>query len=256
MQGQAKDAAESYLNWWALAGVDYLYRDEVMPFLTPPEPLLHTETRADSAPAPVAAVPQQAAAQSFDAATLPDNLQDFHRWLSNSPALPGAGWSAHRVLPRGIAQSGLMVISDFPDGADIEQQTLFSGGPGKLLSAMLGAIGIPLEQVMLTPLCFTRPPGGRLDPQAERDLVAIARHHIALAQPKTLLVLGDRTSRALIGMDMREGRSWLRSVNHFHGSVDAVITFHPRFLLERPQYKRAAWDDLKLLRKELGKNHA
>lgn len=252
MQGYETDAAESYLNWWQLAGVDYLYSDEPQPFLAPPPALSAFDAPADSRGAAAQnASPAAPANVAQRIGTLPDTLEGFYDWLATSPALPGAHWSQHRILPRGNPQSGFMVISDCPDGADMEQRQLFSGGPGKLLTAMLKAIDIDLDDVLLTPFSYTRPPGGRIDPENGRILLSIMHHHLKLLQPKRLLLLGDKTSRALVGTDLREGRGWLRDVNYDGAKVASVVTFHPRFLLERPQFKRDAWQDLKMFKKDL-----
>ncbi len=255
MQGQAIDVAESYLSWWALAGVDYAYRDEATPLLAPPTLNPLPQAHNDS-PALAAMTAPQAPVTPAELGPLPATLDAFYEWVRTSPALPGANWSPVRLLPRGSVTSGLMVFTDVPDAADIEQQMLVAGAQGKLLTAMLAAIGINIDEVLIAPLSFTRPPGGRIDAGAARDLLAIAQHHIALAKPRRILILGDRTSRALTGMDIREGRGWLRNVNHDNATTGATVTFHPRFLLERPQFKRATWEDLKLLKKELGPTDA
>ena len=252
MQGDLKDVAESYLNWWQLAGVDYNYIDEPQSFLTPLTPMPSVDVAADSR-APAAPASKN---EPRKLGTLPDTLDAFNDWLATTPALPGLHWSQHRILPRGKADSGIMVISDCPDGADFEQRQLFSGTGGKLLAAMLAAIDIKLDDVLLTPLSYTRPPGGRIDPDNGKLLTAIMQHHIKLVQPKRILLLGDKTSRALAAMDLREARGWLRNVNYDGGTVPAVVTFHPRFLLERPQFKREAWEDLKMFKRDLIENNA
>lgn len=252
MQGYETDAAESYLNWWQLAGVDYHYSDEPQPFLAPPAPISTPEVIADSRETMSQAAPVRLA----DIGPLPDTLEAFYEWLATTPTLPGLNWSQYRILPRGNPGSRIMVISDCPDGADMEQRQLFSGGSGKLLTAMLKAIDISLDDVVLTPFSYTRPPGGRIDSENGRSLTTIMLHHIKLLQPKRLLLLGDKTSRALVGTDLREARGWLREVNYDGAKVASVVTFHPRFLLERPQFKREAWEDLKMFKKDLTQTDA
>src|SRR3569623_1846141 len=66
-----------------------------------------------------------------------------------------------------------------------------------------------------------------------------------------VLVLVDAPSRALLGADVARARESLRVVNLMNGksavTVEAVASFHPRFLLERPAQKAEAWRDLQLL---------
>jgi DNA polymerase len=66
-----------------------------------------------------------------------------------------------------------------------------------------------------------------------------------------MLILGDATSRALIGSNVMEARQELRDIAHDTGSLRAIATFHPRFLLQRPAAKALAWQDLQLLRQHL-----
>jgi DNA polymerase len=79
---------------------------------------------------------------------------------------------------------------------------------------------------------------------AEREACAeIARRHIALVQPKRLLLLGDGPSLALLGKPASQARGHVHKVE----GVRAVATFHPRQLIKRPLDKSLAWRDLLLL---------
>lgn len=218
------DDFASALDWWREAGVDTLVADEPRDWLAPP-------TRA----APVVA-PSPAA--------MPETLAAFVAWMAATPDLPGD--PAARIAPIGNAASGLMILTDMPDPDDIDAGALFAGAAGRLLDRMLGAIGRDRASAYIAPLLPVRIAGGMDDDQTAR-IADIARHHVALAAPKRLLLLGQAASRAILGMEMVAARQKLHEVNHAGGTVFAVASFHPRSLLERPAWKAMAWADLRLV---------
>lgn len=96
-----------------------------------------------------------------------------------------------------------------------------------------------------------RPPGNR-NPEAD-ELAACApilAAQFAALQPKVVLSLGAVATQALLGTKEAIGK--LRGRIHPYGSAVLIPTFHPAFLLRNPgqEYKRMAWDDLKLAKRE------
>jgi uracil-DNA glycosylase family 4 len=96
-----------------------------------------------------------------------------------------------------------------------------------------------------------RPPGNR-NPEAD-ELAACAPMlgaQFAALQPKVVLSLGSVATQALLGTKEAIGK--LRGRIHPYGSAVLIPTFHPAFLLRNPgqEYKRMAWDDLKLAKRE------
>ena len=223
-----RQLAASTLEWWSDAGVDTLIADEPRDW----------RVQAQAVAAPVAGV----ASPVVEAPRrLPETLAEFVEWRVG-PEAPEAGWNGSPARPEGDAASGLMIVLDCPEG-----DALLDGAPGRLFDRMLAAIGRDRASIYLTALAASRPIGGRLPPEAEPALTSLLRHHIALTAPKRLLVIGSAASRALIGMDSARARGSLRAVNLDTGTVDAVVSWHPRFLLENPARKADAWKDLQLL---------
>src|SRR5262249_49760866 len=69
-------------------------------------------------------------------------------------------------------------------------------------------------------------------------------------QPAVILALGNFAAQTLLGT--KDGITRLRGRPYLYRDIILVPTFHPAFLLRNPgdQYKRMAWDDLKLARRE------
>ena len=247
MIGEPFQAIKSSLDWWADAGLVDAVSDQPCNWLAPAEraiPLASVAIERPAAP-PVSSSP---VAQPVDA-VLPDTLPQFDAWLADSPALPGTDWSMRRLLPTGPADSPLMLLSDVPDPADIEAERLFSGKQGQLLDAMLAAVGMARDVCRVGSIALTRPVGGRIDEAASQALTAITRHHIALARPKALLLLGQQSAQ-LVAEETIAPVPRQRLFNHNGVTVALFAIHHPRLLLERPLLKRPAWEVLKRVREQ------
>lgn len=235
-------AAASLMRWWRDAGVDTLVDDAPRNWLAAPKPAL-----VASAPAPRAAA---APAHAPKAAALPDTLDALLAWMRDSGDAPEAGWGRTRLLPAGNPSADIAIVIDAPDAADVATGALLSGPIGALFDKMLAAIGQSRESIWLMPLATIRPL--KRPPEAViRRLAEIARHQIGLVAPKRVLIMGDTPSRALIGTEVIPALGKTHALNLGAATVEAVATFHPRLLEERPKYKAQAWKDLQLLVKDL-----
>lgn len=239
----------SALRWWEEAGVDVLVEDIAEPWLArvsaPIAPSGQAESSTAAAPMP-AAVPAPAAAPA--PRTLPENLADFVTWMMADSSVPEAGPPALRLRPFGAPGAPLLIVTDMPELGDADSGQLMSGAVGQLFEAMLAAMGQDRQSVYCLPLCPGRPPTGRLPNSALKDLGDLARHHIALAEPKAVWLLGQATSRALIEADSTATLDKIgQNINHFRGKVPCIASLHPRLLLQAPQRKASVWKDMQVL---------
>ena len=118
---------------------------------------------------------------------------------------------------------------------------------GLLFERMLSAIGRDRDSVYTIALSPSRPATTLVAEQDMPLLKALALHHVKLAQPKRLWLMGNATSRALLGLDAIAARGCLHQINHEGINVEAVVSFAPPFLLKNPLRKAAAWADMQAL---------
>jgi uracil-DNA glycosylase len=225
-------ALASAFDWWIGAGVDTLVDEAPRDWLA----------KAAPPPAAPAGVPEQQ-----PPAALPASLPELHGWLATTDALPGDPPRTQRLAPVGDPASGLMIVLDMPEDADAEAGVLLGGEAGLLFDRMLAAIGRGRESVYIAPLAPARAPGGRIEASTGKRLAEIMRHHIRLANPRAVLTMGDEAAFALLGARVPALRAGLRDLYLDGGTVAAIATFHPRFLLRYPARKADAWTDLRLL---------
>jgi len=238
----------SLMMWWQDAGLDVLVDEAPRNWLA---------TAGRSAPAPDAE--QQAVARQRSAApatpasspvTFPETLPAFQAWLASSDKLTIPLHA--RIAAAGDPRSGLMVLVDLPEAEDVASGKLLSGPAGALFDKMIAAIGRSRETLYLSAMAPGRPSGGYVDKASGALFVELARHHVALAKPRALLLMGDQPARAFLGQGFVEARGRVHDVALPGGNAKAVVSFHPRTLLQHPDQKRRAWEDLQMLMKIFG----
>ena len=227
----SSEAAASALRWWTDAGVDSLVAEE-------PRDWLGTRETVPSGAAP-----------AHQADVFPGQLELFLEYLRTSDRLSFASPSAPRICPSGDPASGLMIMADMPSVEDCSAGSLFSGEAGQLFDRMLGAIGRDRDSIYLAALSCIRSPTGRLSGDPASRCTTLARHHIGLAAPKILLLLGDEVSKALLGLPASRARGRWHEVQTHAGPIKAMVTYRPSYLLDQPAAKAHAWADLQMLAK-------
>jgi len=154
------------------------------------------------------------------------------------------------VFGVGNPHADWLVIGEAPGAEEDRQGKPFVGAAGKLLDAMLQAIGLSREQnVFVANMLKCRPPGNR-DPKAEEVAACLPylMRQIAAIKPKLILAVGRIAAQSLLATDVPLGR--LRGRVHRFGplSTALIVTYHPAYLLRSPAEKRKAWEDLKFAR--------
>ncbi len=245
--GSSADIA-SLMGWWQDAGLDVLIDEAPRNWLASASKPVAPPVPAPVAPVRTVAAPQAAPPPS--ATSFPGTLPAFREWLAGTDALT-IPLSA-RVPPTGDPASGLMVLIDLPEADDTMIGRLLSGPAGELFDKMLAAIGRSREQLYLAAMAPGRPAGGYVDKASGALFVELARHHVALARPRALLLMGDPPSRTFLNQGFVEARGRVHDVALPGGGTTAISTFHPRTLLQHPDQKRRAWEDLQMLMKILG----
>jgi DNA polymerase len=167
----------------------------------------------------------------------------------------------------GSAHAKLLVIGEGPGAEEDRLGEPFVGAAGQMLDRMLGnVLGTSRQKegeegVYIANIVKCRPPGNRnpLPEEVERCLPFL-RAQIAAVRPRFVLLLGSVALKALYGPDqgiLRSRGRW-RDLPVAEGLPPARVmpTFHPAYLLRKPEDKRLTFEDLKLLRDAMARDRA
>jgi DNA polymerase len=155
------------------------------------------------------------------------------------------------VFGSGSAEARLVIIGEGPGEEEDRQGKPFVGRAGQLLTKMLESVGLTREEVYICNIVKCRPPGNRNpEPEEIASCAPFLAGQLAAIQPGVICALGTFAAQQLLRT--REPISRLRGQLHPMGGAVVIPTFHPAFLLRNPGpiYRRQAYDDLKLMRRE------
>ncbi len=157
------------------------------------------------------------------------------------------------VFGVGVRDSDAMIVGEAPGADEDRQGEPFVGRAGKLLDAMLAAIGLSRrENCYIANILKCRTHNNR-DPKPEEVAACLPylARQIELVAPRAILAVGRVAAQNLLGVTTPIGR--LRGRIHHYGprEIPVVVTYHPAYLLRSPLEKRKAWEDLKTFRRLL-----
>ncbi len=162
--------------------------------------------------------------------------------------------SSKAVMGFGNINSPIIIIGETP-GAEEERVGIpFQGEVGVLLSKMLKAINIKIENLYLTYAVNFRPPSDRKPTGQEiKRYSKFLREHISIINPKMIILMGSTAMESVTGSNNKissERGKW-KEIILKNKTVPLIITFSPSYLLRFPEYKKYSWEDLKKIHQKL-----
>lgn len=177
------------------------------------------------------------------------------------------------VLGVGDEHADWLFVGEGPGAEEDQRGEPFVGQAGKLLDAMLTAIGLRRGQnVYIANAVKCRPTQNRT-PSAEEMAACrpYLERQIALLQPKLIVALGRPAAQTLLQQEIKisalRGRiakfpriadATADAANAEHptdttatSDIPLVVTYHPAYLLRSLTDKAKAWEDLCLARRQM-----
>ena len=189
-------------------------------------------TAAGTAPAGTA-IPAFRALESIDAQVRDCRKCALHRTRT------------HTVFGVGRPDADCMFIGEAPGAEEDARGEPFVGRAGKLLDAMLAAIGLGRGDVYIANIVKCRPPRNR-DPHSD-EIVACSgylRRQIEAVSPRLLVATGRVAAQSLLSTTKPLGQLRGRTYRYGEDRLPVIVMYHPAYFLRSPLEKRKGWEDL------------
>ena len=152
------------------------------------------------------------------------------------------------IWGEGSPETGLFLITDYPDKDEDFYGKPFVGQVEEFLKRMLFAIKLRKEDFFITHAVKCKTPGGR--PPENEEIEACKPYlfkQIKYLKPRLILALGFTPAKSLL--ETKEPFSNIRGKFFKVKDIPVIFTYHPNYILKNPAVKRLVWEDLQLFRK-------
>ncbi len=249
--GAEDHVTETPVDWLAPRDVRAAAQPAGQPLTQPPETRPSPANALARGAATAGETAMRLAAAASDLAALRSAIDGFDSALKAT--------ASTLVFADGNPEAPVMLVGEAP-GADEDRQGLpFVGASGQLLDRILAAIGLDRSGCYISNILPWRPPGNRKPSPAEiTAFLPFIKRHIALVQPRFVVLLGDTAAKALLderqGITRLRGRWFNLAVTEGTQAIPALATFHPAYLLRNPAHKRLVWQDFLALKARLSEH--
>lgn len=157
----------------------------------------------------------------------------------------------HLVFGVGNPKARLMFVGEGPGADEDLKGEPFVGRAGQLLTKMIEAMSLRRSDVYIANVVKCRPPNNRNpEPDEIATCIPFLQKQIEIINPEILVCLGKFAAQTLLQTETPISK--LRGEFQNYGKTKLMPTYHPAFLLRNPNMKKAVWEDLKVVMKELG----
>lgn len=150
----------------------------------------------------------------------------------------------HGVPGEGPADAKIVLVGEAPGREEDIQGRPFVGRAGKLLDKLLAEAGLKREELFITNVVKSRPPGNRRPAKAEIEAcLPYLWRQSALIRPRVVGLLGGTVASAVLGVrNIASSRGKAIEDDYVY-----VVTYHPAAILRNPRLRKAGVEDLKLI---------
>jgi DNA polymerase len=184
-----------------------------------------------------------------------ERLLAAYREVSSCERCPLSATRTKPVFGAGDADADLMFVGEAPGAEEDRQGLPFVGRAGQLLSQLLAGIGLSRDDVFITNVLKSRPPGNR-DPQPTEIEAChpYLMRQVDLIEPKVIATLGNFATKLITGS--RVGITRVRGTPQVHEIAGRTVfvfpLLHPAAALRTPSLVETLEGDFRSLAELLG----
>ncbi|MDC1375543.1 uracil-DNA glycosylase [bacterium] len=200
--------------------------------------------------------------KAFNNAIIAKNIQELQDVFESFDGCSLKKTATNFIKFQGNKNTDILVIDGTPSPDEDKVGNSFVSEKGKLFDKILNSIELNRDDVFIVNSIPWRPPGNRYPTEQE---IKICRpfifNLIKLVKPKIILCLGEVATNQTLNLNqsiIKSRGQWyfLKSNSYYNNSeiednIYVLPTLGISYLLIRPDMKKEAWEDMKLLRNKI-----
>lgn len=176
---------------------------------------------------------------------LSNDWQHLIELINNCENCQLAKARTNSVIGQGNRNASWFIVGESPTTSDDLSATPFSDAAGQLLDKMTTAMQLNTQELYITNVIKCKTPHHRHPQQEEINACHnYLLNQIELVKPKIILAFGRFAAQSLLNSTIALDK--LRNQVHYYHGIPVIITYPPSFLLNNPNFKAHAWQDLQL----------
>ncbi len=157
------------------------------------------------------------------------------------------------VFGEGNPYSPVVFVGEAPGEEEDQQKRPFVGRAGRYLNQKLQEVGLKREEVYITNVVKSRPPGNRKPtPKEMQTCLPYLRKEIEIINPKLIVCLGATALEGILGKSLPITKHRGQFLEYpYDRKIKVFLTYHPAYLLRNPGVEKEFVEDLRKIKEFL-----
>ena len=157
------------------------------------------------------------------------------------------------VFGEGNPYSPVVFVGEAPGDEEDQQKRPFVGRAGRYLNQKLQEVGLRREEVYITNVVKSRPPGNRKPtPKEMQTCLPYLRKEIEIINPKLIVCLGATALEGILGKSLSITKHRGQFFEYpYDRRIKVFLTYHPAYILRNPSEEKEFVEDLKRIKEFL-----
>ncbi len=157
------------------------------------------------------------------------------------------------VFGEGNPYSPVVFVGEAPGEEEDQQKRPFVGRAGRYLNQKLQEVGLKREEVYITNVVKSRPPGNRKPtPKEMQTCLPYLRKEIEIINPKLIVCLGATALEGILGKSLPISKHRGQFFEYpYDRRIKVFLTYHPAYILRNPSGEKEFVEDLKRIKEFL-----
>ena len=159
------------------------------------------------------------------------------------------------VFGEGNPYSPVVFVGEAPGEEEDQLKRPFVGKAGRYLNQKLKEVGLEREEVYITNVVKSRPPGNRKPtPKEMQSCLPYLRKEIEIINPKLIVCLGSTALEGILGKSLPVSKHRGEIIDYpFKREIKVLLTYHPAYILRNPHAEKEFVEDLKKVKSYIEK---